>query len=381
MSVIGESGGAGVAATLLAESPRPNEAAGMRGSTGNARSPESADAAQQFESLLVQQLWQTMRKTVSGAGFGGGSAGADTYMHFMDEAIATQMTEAGGIGIRQVLDRAMGGEAYGLGAARQNGLGGGQASGAASATARRAPLELGPLTGQRIPGATGRLQSAARELLSGESPQRFARAGRLTREELSSDFETQRADGTRSAFNVDDAAGFDGEYKCNLFAFELVRRAGFQTPLQGRAHGWGYPAPDAVTADAATGRLREDWGRVVTGESAEAIDAGLESGERGLMLTGSGRDGHAGHMAVVERVHSIQYDDDGEVEQVVFDGWEARTNGARHLEQRTWNRAGVRGGNDVRRGLDRIELVELLAPRDGSAEVPITDGAGPSRHD
>ena len=100
-----------------------------------------------------------------------------------------------------------------------------------------------------------------------------------------------------------------------------------------------------------------------------------------MMLTGSGRDGHAGHMAVVERVHSIQYDDDGEVEQVVFDGWEARTNGARHLSQRTWNRAGIRGGNDVRRGLDRIEMVELLAPRDGAGEIPITRSAGPSRHD
>lgn len=380
MSVVGDRGAANLANLIAADS-----ATNLRTGTARANTPESAarsDAAQQFESLLVQQLWQTMRKTVSGAGFGGGSAGADTYMHFMDEAIATQMTEAGGIGIQQVLDRAMGGEAYGLGASRPTGLG--QATGAAaasSATARRAPLELGPLTGQRVPGATGRLQSAARELLSGESPQRFAREGRLTREELSSNFETRRADGTRSAFNVDDAAGFDGEYKCNLFAFELVRRAGFQTPVQGRSHGWGYPAPDAVTAEAATGRLRQDWGRVVTGESAESIDGGLESGERGLMLTGSGRDGHAGHMAVVERVHSIQYDDDGEVEQVVFDGWEARTNGARHLEQRTWNRAGVRGGNDVRRGLDRIELVELLAPREGATEIPITRGAGPSRHD
>ena len=103
MSVIGESGGLPTAATLLADSPRPdatrsNAQPGIgRGSPtdGAAR----GDAAQQFESLLVQQLWQTMRKTVSGAGFGGGSAGADTYMHFMDEAIATQMTEAGVIEI------------------------------------------------------------------------------------------------------------------------------------------------------------------------------------------------------------------------------------------------------------------------------------------
>ncbi|MFT5354609.1 MAG: Rod binding domain-containing protein [Polyangiales bacterium] len=380
MSVIGDSGGLANLAMPLAESPTSNLRTGT--ATERAGTPEAAartDAAQQFESLLVQQLWQTMRKTVSGAGFGGGSAGADTYMHFMDEAIATQMTEAGGIGIRQVLDRAMGGEAYGMGSARSNGLG--QMSGAAAATTRRAPLELGPLTGQRMPGATGRLQGAARELLSGASPGRFAREGRLTQEELSSDFETQRPDGTRAAFNVEDAAGFDGEYKCNIFAFELARRAGFQTPVQGRSHGWGYPSPDAVTADAATGRLRQDWGRVVTGEPAASIDEGLQSGARGLMLTGSGRDGHAGHMAVVERVHSIQYDDAGEVEQVVFDGWEARTDGARHLSQRTWNRAGVRGGNDVRRGLDRIEMIELLAPRGGAPEIPITRGAGPSRHD
>ena len=361
---------------------RSRAASGASDPEGAAR----AEAAEQFESLLVQQLWQTMRSTVGGAGFGGGGAGSDTYMHFMDEAVARQLTEAGGIGVRSMLMASMGGPTSQSGSGSDN-LDpnvmltrrlAAQAYG--PSPSRSAPMEIGPATGMRVPGATGRLQDAARELLQGESPQRFGRDGRLTTNELASDFRTESEAGA-AHFNVHDAAGFEGEYKCNLFAFEMARRAGFQTPVQGRNRGWGYPAPDAVTADAATGRLRQDWGRVATGEAAEAVDGALQSGQRAFMLTSAGTDGHAGHMAVVERVHSIEYDDQGQVQQIVFDGWEARSRGARHLSQRTWNRVGNHGGNDPRGGLSRIELIELLAPREGRPEMVIGGRAGASVHD
>lgn len=56
---------------------------------------------------------------------------------------------------------------------------------------------------------------------------RWARDGALTPQDLASDLVTE-APGGRAAFNVRDANGFQGYYKCNLFAFELARRAGFQ---------------------------------------------------------------------------------------------------------------------------------------------------------
>ncbi|MEM9860627.1 MAG: hypothetical protein AAF938_03325 [Myxococcota bacterium] len=333
------------------------------------------DAAEQFEALLLRQLWQAMRKTVGGAGFGGGSgAGAGTYMHFLDDAVATQLTSAGGIGLRSVLV----GEEVSARPGAELAPSGPRAH---AEVQRRAPVEIGPLTGVRRPGATGALQRAARDLLNGPSAQRFGRDGRLTAGELSSRFSTVLPSGERAAFNVHDAAGFEGEYKCNLFAFELGRRAGFQTPVQGRRRGWGYPSPDAVAADAADGRLRRDWGRVATGESAEALAADADAGQRAFMLAGAGSEGHAGHMAVVERVHAIRYDEHGEIAQIEFDGWEARSRGARHLSRRTWNRVGTRGGNDARSGLSRIEIIELLTPRGGSPEMPLTPYAGPSIHD
>lgn len=340
--------------------------------------PNAANVAQQFEGLLMQQLWSIMRKTAGGLG-GGNGPGAGMYAHMMDEAVAGQLTRAGGLGLAAQLERGMGGSpqrSYPMGESfplvpRDAGL----------EPRRSAPLVLGPATGQRVAGATSILQDTAESMLTPVSAPRWGRDGRLTRAELSSDYQTEALGGI-ARFNVRDAAGFEGRYKCNLFAFEMVRRAGFQVPLMPRTRGWGYPHPDAVTVDAADGRLRHDWGRVATGASASELDASITRGQRAFMLTGAGRDGHAGHMAVVERVHEIDYDEAGRVERVVFDGWEARVGGAQHLERRTWNRYGNPGGNLARNGFSQIEVVELLAPRTGqNAELPMSPRVGASVHD
>ncbi|MEO0325569.1 MAG: hypothetical protein AAF447_21610, partial [Myxococcota bacterium] len=261
---------------------------------------QAEQAAKQFEGLLLQQLWQTLRKTVSSRAFGGAGAGGGTYFHFVDEAMSQGLVEAGGLGLQDQLTRALGG-----GGAEEVGgeLGSlatelrGLAAYRAAAGPRHAPLELGPTTGVRVAGATGRLQQAARALLPGaEAASRWARQGRLTGAELASDFTTPLDDGAHAAFNVRDAAGYAGEYKCNLFAFELARRAGFQVPLTGRRHGWGFPEPNGVTADAADGRVRRDWARVVTGEPAEALDAATRDGSRAFMLTGAGSGTRSGHI-------------------------------------------------------------------------------------
>ncbi len=340
---------------------------------GGTRDSRAREAAKQFEALLVRQLWQIMRKSAGDAMAGGSGPGAGMYGHMMDEAMASHLVEAGGLGLAPQLERAFGVSSDGDVPASPIDFD--------APRTERTPLLLGPATGRRLPGATSRLQQTARRMLTPTSAPRWGRGGRLTRTELASDFATEVPGGI-ARFNVRDAAGFQGRYKCNLFAFEMVRRAGFQVPLMPRTRGWGYPHPDAVTADAMDGRLNRDWGRVATGESAESIDSAIRRGDRAFLLTGAGRDGHAGHMAVVERVHSIAYDEEGRVEQVVFDGWEARVGGARHLERRTWNRYGHRGGHDVRGGLARIEIIELLAPPQGHPqELPLSPRVGASVHD
>ncbi len=335
--------------------------------------PTAAEAAEQFEGLLMQQLWSIMRQTAGGLG-GGSGPGAGMYAHMMDQAVAGQLTRAGGLGLAAQLERGMTGatpseSAYSMGESFP------------LEPTRRAPLVLGPATGQRVAGATSILQDTATSMLTPVSAPRWGRDGRLTRTELSSTFQTDAPNGV-ARFNVRDAAGFQGRYKCNLFAFEMVRRSGFQVPLMPRTRGWGYPHPDAVTADAADGRLRRDWGRVATGETATEIDSAIQEGERAFMLTGAGRDGHAGHMAVVERVHQVDYDAAGRIERVVFDGWEARVGGAQHLERRTWNRYGNPGGTQARNGFSQIEVVELLAPPDGAdGQLPMSRRVGRSVHD
>ena len=330
------------------------------------------EAAKQFEELLMRQLWAIMRKTAGGSLSGGNGPGAGLYAHLMDQALASEIVDAGGLGLTTRL-------------ATHFGISAPHAERGQSFVPSLPPLQLGPTTGTRVQGATARLQATAEEMINEISAPRWGRNGRLTREELASDFSTSTERGI-ARFNVRDAAGYQGRYKCNLFAFEMARRAGFQVPLMPRTHGWGYPHPDLVTADATNGRLREDWGRVASHENVAEIEQGIVRGQRAFLLTGSGRDGHAGHMAVVERVHRIDRDRHGRIERVVFDGWEARTNGAQHLQRRTWNRYGNGAANSEgtpsRNGLREIALIELLAPPEGERqERPLSNQVGESIHD
>jgi hypothetical protein len=76
-----------------------------------------------------------------------------------------------------------------------------------------------------------------------ESRSSGGREGRLSEGDLASDFVTGEP-GSEAAFAVRDARGFEGYYKCNLFALEMTRRAGFEVPLIGRHHGWGLSRTD-----------------------------------------------------------------------------------------------------------------------------------------
>ncbi|MGF1465931.1 MAG: rod-binding protein [Sandaracinaceae bacterium] len=344
-----------------------------------ARDARIHHAAERFEALLLQQLVQVMGRSVGEGGLFGDGAGSGMYAHLFEENLADAMAAGGGIGLRAVIERQLlGPRAYGA----REGTGAGAAAGVPFVPRVEGDLVVDrPASGARLEGPTGRLQAAARAMLPGGRAPQWGQAGRLTEQDLASDFRTEGPEGP-ALFNVRDAAGFQGRYKCNLFAFELARRAGFMVPLVGRTRGWGYMGPDGVTRDAAAGTLRGDWGRVVTGESAASLDSAIVRGERAFLLTGTSVRGRAGHMGIVERIHEVDYDARGAVERVVYDGWEGRADGARHLTRRTWNRYGNPGGRDARGGFEDIAIIELRRPPPGErAERPVHSGAHPSFHD
>ena len=345
-------------------------AAELGASRDDPRTAQVEAAATQFEALLLRQLVATMRSTLGEGGLFGSGAGSNMYSHLFDQSLSDSMAASGGLGLREVISRSMLGPAYRSQAGQE------MNTAPLRPFVPRAvgePMEVRPASGVPLTGMTGRLQEAARRMLgpSGLAPQ-WGREGRLTTEDLASDFATEGPRG-RAVFNVRDAAGFEDCYKCNLFALELARRSGFMVPLIGRGRGWGYMGPDGVTADAARGQLRGDWGEVVTGESAESLDAGAVRGERAFLLTATGTGDRAGHMGIIERVHSVEYDDAGEIRSITFDGWEGRTYGATHLTDRVWRR-GAR--------FDHIEIVELQRPADdGPLERTAHPHANPSVHD
>lgn len=314
------------------------------------------DAARKFEGLLVQQLLQVMRQTAKSGGMGSSSGASGQYLSMFDEVIAERMAEGGGIGLAATLGNALGAEEEGgaqlVTTSMQQGSSFVGASGNNLAGGVSAPLSA-------LQGATARLAQAAYGISARDGGKQWAKAGTLSPADLASQLETPAADGT-ARFNVLDAKGFQDEYKCNLFALEAARRAGFEVPVLARPRGWGFPSAEAVTSDAQDGSMRGNWAEVVQPGQVKELAGKLERGELAVMLTGSGSEGRHGHMAVVERIHAVELDQDGSVKRIDFDGYEARADGAQHLVKRSWNRFGH--GEDVplaRNGFDRIQLLAL----------------------
>lgn len=342
------------------------------------RDAGAREAAQRFEGLFLEQLVAVMRQ--SAPMFSG--TGGEMYGQMFDQNMGDALSRSGGVGLAEVLAQAMGASPSPthlpiapLGPSSFSAHGG-------ASFGLGAVLAARPASGSPLDGATGALQSAADAMLpeSGVAPQ-WGREGTLSHDDLASPLVTG-APGSEAAFAVADVRGYAGYYKCNLFALELARRGGFEVPVISREHGYGYPGPDAVVADAADGSLRHDWGRVVTGASAEELDSAIVRGQGAFVLAGSGRDGHHGHMGVIERVHSVEYDEQGRLARIVFDGWEGRSSGAMHLTQRTWSIYGHGAGEGGRGGLDRIEIVALHRPEEGERQEQQLHGdAPPSVHD
>lgn len=343
-------------------------------------------AAAQFEGLIVRELMKVLRKTVPESAMTGSGFAGQMYTEMLDDALADELGKGHGLGLRDMLEES---------------LGGSDSTGAASDGTTAIPLDVFDRVGhlaetvRRIDGygsytpeppdytegAAARVRQAAEAMMAAGSDARWAREGQLSEQDLASDFATG-AVGSEARFNVRDANGYQGYYKCNLFAFEMARRAGFQVPVVGRARGWGFPAPNRITHDASDGQVQDGWARVASHEAAGTMDGDLRQGRRAFLLTGAATGERAGHMAMVERIHQIDRHRDGRIRRIVFDGWEARSQGAEHLRRRTWNVAGNPGGSLARNGFEQIEVLEMRSVGQGeTAEIPLSSRAGPSRRD
>jgi Rod binding domain-containing protein len=334
--------------------------------------PKISAAARQFEGVLVQQLIKVLWEnspTLEGASGG-------MYKQMFQGPLADHLTAAGGIGLSPMIERALDLKAGGASAAQATAnqqvalQAAHQVAAAGSFAPSTATGSLGAHLGAPTTGQLTRIQGVAADMLE-DGGLRWSKDGALQPRDLMADVGNTPS-GERANANLRDLRGYQGYYKCNLFALEVARRAGFDVPMQARDTGMGYPLSNQITADAADGRMQRGWARVVTSASPGSLDQGLSDGNRALMLTGSGQEGARGHMAIVEKIHSIDRASDGSIERIVFDGWEARPDGARHLRERTWNASGNRGGHDPRNGFERIEILELKRP-DHAAQ-----GGGPA---
>jgi Rod binding domain-containing protein len=336
-----------------------------------------ANAARQFEGIMMQQLVKVLWKT-SGTAKGGQG---EMYQGMFEGAFADQLVSGGGIGLAGMLEKALSGQATTPSSSDIT-----PALAQVLGTTHRLQLEpLAVATSESAflepnVGKTAQLQAAASDMLATGGEQ-WSKAGSLGAQDLRSELVTQTPGGA-ARFSVRDANGYQGYNKCNLFAFELARRAGFEVPVVARDAGWGFPSAGAVAHDAGDRQVQGGWAHVVTGESAERLDAAAKAGTRAFLLAGSGVGQAHGHMAVVERVHAVEYGADGAISRVVFDGWEARPGGGGHLVRRTWNVAGHNGGHDPRNGFQDIQILELQrAPQGAASEVPLSSAAAASALD
>lgn len=329
------------------------------------RSPQ--EAAQAFEGMLLKQLFGEMSKTVGSSGLFGSGFEADMYGDMFVDALTSEASK-GGIGIAQLFEQALGVEE------RPEAL----SPIAAMASRVRAMSAYGapsPIASTTIPVSSD-LANLVNQWLDGPAAVRWGKEGALTPDDLGADIATPGKEGA-AVFNVLDANGYKGHPKCNLFALEFLRRAGFAVPVQAREHGWGYPGAEAVTRAASSGQARP-WSVLRTGASTEALQGMTEAGTP-LLLTGSGNGEVMGHMGIVDRIHSIKRNTAGDIVSVDYSGWEAGGSKAGYA-RRTWRVAGEPGPG--RGGLTRIEILEARPAASAQAYHPMDSAQpGQSLHD
>lgn len=324
-------------------------------------------AAQEFEALLLSQLMATMRRSVP-TGMLGGGYDSQVWTSMFDQALSAQMAEGGGIGLADVLSRQL--DPNPSRSATEEGEVRPLRSTMSAYRARQAYLSNDSTPTRRAIGALQQVQQAAEPMLTPGRAPVWGRAGSLTPQDLTNDFVTQGPDGVEG-FNVLDANGFQDNYKCNLFGFELAYRAGLRTPIMGRGRGWGYFGPHGVIRMIEGGRIDGSWSTMADHLEAEDFEQATGQGIP-FMIVGEGRDGRAGHVGMIDEVHRIERDSSGNIRRIEYSGWEANGDGA-HYRRRTW-------------GLGRfasIHVLELREPAPGEQQCFVIGGrpAMPSRED
>ena len=337
------------------------------------RNADLQKVSKQFEGVLVSQLLSVLWKNTPS--LGGGDSKAGMYQQMFQSSFAEHIVNGGGIGLSSMIAKGLGVEEQQAGETRPL-----QLPAALPYGARTWAVDPNQPTDPAV-GVLQGLHDAATNMLADGGADRWAREGTLLPGDLASDLSTAAAGG-EARFSVRDANGYQGYYKCNLFAFEMARRAGLQVPVVAREAGWGFPSSNRVTQDASDGSLNAGWAKVATGASPAAMKEVLRAGEAAFLLVGSGQGDRHGHMAIIENPKTIEYDAEGQVQRVVFDGWEAQPSGAKHLQERAWNRLGSPGQPGDRNGLTRIEIIQLNRPNPGErVERTLSDTANSSQLD
>jgi Rod binding domain-containing protein len=317
---------------------------------GKDKNAQITSAAKQFESVLLGQLLQVLWKSTPELAQGAGGM----YQSMFQGEFADKLTEGGGIGLAKMI-------AEGLGV--KNGVG--QEVQHALAPKSFKLDASAPQSNSPAVGLLASVSAAASGMLR-DGANRWAKDGALTTQDLGS-VNASASAGANARATVNSVHGYQGYYKCNLFAFELARRAGLQVPENQSGTSLVFPSSNRITQDASDGSLDTGWAHVATGASPAAMQDALSAGEAAYMLVGQGHAQAHGHVAVIEKPRSIEYDRDGSVRSITFDGWEAQPDGAKHLTSRTWNRYGNSGGPHDRNGLDRIEIIQLNRKAAGTA--------------
>lgn len=321
-------------------------------------------AAQQFEGVLMTQLLEVLWKTTPELQKGPGSM----YQSMFQGELAQHLVAGGGIGLADMIAEALGAEP--------------DPSSRGSLMTKHVQGKLGTLTLPTQPLTasdgehTGVMRDVARAAQSmvAHSGERWAKNGSLTPEDYGT-LGANEVAGARARRSVESANGYQGYYKCNLFAFEVARRAGLSVPEDARGT-LQISSSNRLTQDASDGSLESGWAKVATGASPAVMQEALRAGEAAFLLVGSGRGGRHGHMAVIEQPQTIDYDESGQIRRITFEGWEAQPDGAKHLTQRTWNRFGEKGGPSDRNNLERIEIIQLApkaAQLHSNTETPLLD--------
>ena len=91
--------------SLLMKGPTASSAEAIQKGAQNAK--ELEDVAADFEAMLLSLLLQQMRKTIPKSGLLGEEAGCEVYQELMDQALAEEISEGRGLGLREMLIRSL----------------------------------------------------------------------------------------------------------------------------------------------------------------------------------------------------------------------------------------------------------------------------------